>query len=343
MEIILNIEEFSKAIGVSPTTVSHAFSGRGNLSKATRERVLLKSRELGYVPNSNARRLAKGKSNLVTLSWLTSAIGEHSFVMEAIYSLISPFREREYDLVLDIVPDSPRQRSMMIERARSQAEDALIMYDGDWLPTDFLAELALPAHPVINMGMNTLAAIPNTASVKWSSSNQVGQLVDYLLEMGHTRFGVISQYERDQGSLDLVNIVRSRGINLGDTSVIFAGEHPADGDAAMDTLMSLPNPPTAVLTRTDVLAMGAIKAAHRRGLRVPDDVSVSGQDDLPLASALYPPITTIRIDLPEVAKAVAAAAFRLMSDPASEPQSIISECKLIIRDSTGQAPGLENA
>ena len=162
----MNIEEFARLIGVSPTTVSHAFSGRGNLSTATRERVLIKAKELGYVPNTNARRLAKGKSGLVTLTWLTSSIGDHSFVMELIYSLIAPFRDRDYDLVLDIVPDSPRQRRSMIERAKSQAEDVLLLYDGGWLPKEFLREIALPSHPVINMGMESLPPIPHTMSVK---------------------------------------------------------------------------------------------------------------------------------------------------------------------------------
>ena len=134
----------------------------------------------------------------------------------------------------------------------------------------------------------------------------------------------------------MIGVISSK-VDIPEDRIMYAGERAEGGYEAFKQLMSLQNPPTAILSRTDILAIGALKAANEMGMNVPGDVSLSGQDDLPITQALHPTLTTVRMDLPDIARTVAEAAFTLMKDSEIEPRTILCENSLLIRESTGPA------
>lgn len=163
--------------------------------------------------------------------------------------------------------------------------------------------------------------------------------LDHLIALGHERIAFIGGRplgdirERQTG---FVEHLEERGIQVPDEYIKPATNDPAGGDMALRGLLELKTPPTAVICSTDHLATGVLHAAAELELRVPDDLSVIGFDDIPLASFTVPSLTTVRMP---VAEMTAAAARLAMDDPKEDGvQNVVLAPSLVVRQSTGEAP-----
>ncbi|MFD9431842.1 LacI family DNA-binding transcriptional regulator [Streptomyces sp. NPDC060002] len=285
--------DVAQAAGVSQAAVSLVLGDkwRGRVSEATAERVREAARELGYRPNLAARNLRLGRTRTVLLvvpaltteffagvyTGAARVAAEHGFgvVLYPSPEGVGPARD----------PFASAQAALDGVLASSMAADALTAIRGDQLPL-----VMLDSDPSGSLG---------AATVNLDITDGVRQVADHLLGLGHRRFLHLAA---DIPSWTFEVRARELAARVGATAGTSLRTAPApisiDGAlAAAEAALSAPGPrPTAVVCDDDKLAAGVYKALRRLGLRVPDDVSVTGLDDLALATALDPELTTVRLD-----------------------------------------------
>ena len=174
-----------------------------------------------------------------------------------------------------------------------------------------------------------------TSYVQIDVESGVRQALARIVSLGHTRLGYIRS---DQSADRMPLLTANAGLTLDPDLVIQAGVTQQQGYDAAITLLDRPSSrrPTVILTRTDILAAGAVQAAQSLGLDIPGDVSIVGHDDIDLASLLTPPLTTVGINIPNVARAAMELLTALIADR-TQPIIRVLETQLIFRSSLGPA------
>lgn len=285
--------DVARAAGVSQAAVSLVLGDkwRGRVSETTAQRVREAARELGYRPNLAARNLRLGRTRTVLLvvpaltteffagvyTGAARVAAEHGFgvVLYPSPEGVGPARD----------PFASAQAALDGVLASSMAADALTAIRGDQLPL-----VMLDSDPAGSLG---------AATVNLDIADGVRQVADHLLGLGHRHFLHLAA---DIPSWTFEVRARELAARVGAVAGTSLRTAPApisiDGAlAAAEAALSAPGArPTAVVCDDDKLAAGAYKALRRLGLRVPDDVSVTGLDDLALATALDPELTTVRLD-----------------------------------------------
>jgi LacI family transcriptional regulator len=199
-----------------------------------------------------------------------------------------------------------------------------------------LQELSHRRLPIVFLDVGRLK--PLISNIKVDYSQGIGQGVEHIVSLGHHRIGFIS------GPLSL-NSARTRrsaflkcieacGVAERQRSVV-EGNHKIDGgEVAMTKLLSLPKPPTAVLTSNDLTAIGALRAITRVGLRVPEDISVVGFDDIELSQFTQPPLTTVRLSRDELGRRAFDLLYETVQGNQRSGQEIRVGTALVLREST---------
>ncbi|MFD1658008.1 LacI family DNA-binding transcriptional regulator [Streptomyces caeni] len=285
--------DVARAAGVSQAAVSLVLGGkwRGRVSEATAERVRAAARDLGYRPNLAARNLRLGRTRTVLL--VVPALTTEFFA--GVYTGAARIAARHgFGIVLYPSPEGvgpardpfhSAQAALDGVIASSMAADALTAIHGDQLPL-----VMLDSDPDGSLG---------AATVNLDIGDGVRQVAEHLLALGHRRFlhlaaDIPSWTFRTRAQALAAHLARVPGTTLRTTRAPIAID---DARAATEAALTAPGPrPTALVCDDDKLAAGAYKAARRLGLRIPDDLSVTGLDDLALATALDPELTTVRLD-----------------------------------------------
>jgi DNA-binding LacI/PurR family transcriptional regulator len=329
----MTIDEFARAVGVSTTTVSRTLSGRGRISPATRQRILEKMRDLGYTPNVTAQRLAKGRTHTILLDCGTGSVFADVFMMELVRGIQKALERRGYGLLLN-APDGDPLRAVI-----GGAVDGVILVGGDSTgeegvrPAASVAEVIAPhCVPCVVIGHQPAEEQPGVGSVVVGLESGAREAARMLTEYGHRRIAFISSMAEDREREAFRDELAKHGIDLPGEQVIVAGRTMEGGERAMRALLQQPKPPTAVATRTDTLAAGALRAAHRLGVRVPEDVSIIGHDDVPFATVVEPPLTTVRVDCARLGEEAAEMLLELLDKPGEAPAPRIVPTTLVVRE-----------
>ncbi|WP_086600980.1 LacI family DNA-binding transcriptional regulator [Streptomyces swartbergensis] len=326
--------DVAQAAGVSQAAVSLVLGDkwRGRVSEATAQRVREAARDLGYRPNLAARNLRLGRTRTVLLvvpaltteffagvyTGATRVAAEHGFgvVLYPSPEGIGPAPD----------PFASAQAALDGVIASSMAADALTAIRGEALPL-----VMLDSDPSGSLG---------AATVNLDIADGVRQAAEHLLSLGHRRFLHLAA---DVPSWTFEVRARELAARLAEvpgTSVRTA-RSPISIEGAVtaaETALSQPGPrPTAVICDDDQLAAGTYKAARRLGLRVPDDLSVTGLDDLALATAIDPELTTVRLDAELFGERGMRALLAVLEG--REPESGDIPVRLVVRGSTAP-PGL---
>jgi LacI family transcriptional regulator len=164
-----------------------------------------------------------------------------------------------------------------------------------------------------------------------ASAEQAAQL---LVAQGHKHVGFIGSRSPDKLMARFRGMLEECGQALPDSHVIIAGKGSEEGRRALHDLLDRdhPHPVTAVFARTDSLAAGALQAARQRGLRVPQDLSLIGHDDIPFSALMAPPLTTMKVDCGQVGAAAAEMLLRLFHEKDSSPEGLVFSPKLVLRE-----------
>lgn len=329
------LEDVARMAGVSTATVSRCLNAPDKVVERTRVRVLEAVRELGYLPNFGARAMVARRTNTIgaiipTMANAIFARGLQAFQEEA--------RRLGYQL---LVASSSYRADLEEEQARALAArgaDGLLLIGLERAETltAFLAQRGLPA--VVAWTYGAEAALP---TVGFDNRAAMRGLAEEVLRLGHRRVAMISapvaHNDRARARLEgLRDALGAAGLGTG-LRVIETRYGLDEGGAALARLMQGEAPPTAVLCGNDVLAAGAIRQARALGLRVPEDVSITGFDDIELATLVTPALTTVHVPHQEMGR-LAARCLVEMVEQSAQPRPAPLATELRLRDSLGPPP-----
>lgn len=330
------MRDIAAVAGVSQSTVSRVLSGRPSaipIAKGTRDRVVAAAEKVGYRPNPHARGLRGAATMLlgVVVRDITDPL--YSGILEA---LAQAARAYGYNVVLGTVHGEADEAVALTAVLETRHCDAIILLGEMRDQPRLMAELEKTQVPTVaawagsrRVGM-PVVGVDNRAGVT--------EAVEYLIGLGHRRVGMIAGrrfvdfVERRTAWLEAM---AAHELPPPATYCRWSINDPASAGAAMLELMSLPDPPTAVIASTDIMAIGALHAAEVKGLRVPEDVSVVGFDDLPVSAFMNPALTTVHMPIWEIAKiAVDEAISRVAPEKRHLPfVAQVVRPWLVIRDS----------
>lgn len=306
------------------------------ISEETRQRVLLAADDLGYRPNSAARMLVSGNTETVALILSDSRILlSDAFVPQLLYGISSANREHGYHVLLDGLEHDGAQMTFgrLVESRRI---DGMIVLNPQTDDLE-LRQLVDREFPVVLIGS---IRHPREHSVNFSTRQGIAAATRHLVELGHTRFGMVPFSHAGLIATDVrVAMLRSAlkgyGLVLEDDAVEYAAFSSESGEIATRTLHQRRPDVTAIFAGNDTIAVGALSALRQVGASVPADISVVGFDDLPFARFLNPPLTTIRTDGVDTGRKAAQLLFQILRNEAVAERQLQSPTEFIVRASTG--------
>ena len=340
----VTLKTVAERVGVSPMTVSNAFSRPDQLSAALRKRILDTAAELGYVgPDPAARTLARGSTGTVGI-----LIGEtlrYAFSDEFSAVFLSSIAEElaRAGLALTILPPEGTDR---VVPARDVAMDAAIGYSCRYGAEglDWLRRRGLPMVQVDQ------PVDPEVSSINIEDRSGARAVAEHVVDLGHRAIAVLVVEPRvehqERGSHQESRMAGWRDAldpaGIDPTVVWCAVSDQESGYLAVRELLTRPDRPTALLCFSDALAAGALRAAREAGLVVPADLTVVGFDDSPLAQRTDPPLTTVRQDARAKGREAAAVVIAALDDQRSgrAPQirHVVLPTELVVRGSSGPPP-----
>jgi DNA-binding LacI/PurR family transcriptional regulator len=338
------MQDIADAAGVSQSTVSRILTGSHvaiPINPATRERVLEAARRMRYRPNPLARGLRGSRTML--LGVIVREITD-PFFAGAVDAISGEASKRGYNVVLGHAHGNTTEAIALRAVLETRHCDAIILV-GDTSDQPLLLKDLHETNVIVVGAWQGSSSLEGVTTVNVDNRAGIYALIDHLLELGHRRIAFIGGRfaagsplgDIQQRLLAFSDRMAERGVEVPESYIVEAQNNLGSGAAAFEGLMRLPQPPTAVVASTDVLALGALHGACRLDLAVPDAVSIAGFDDLPEAEYSNPPLTTVRQPIAEMA-AVAVRAAIDEADHDIEPIVETLSPLLIIRDSTGPAP-----
>lgn len=325
--------DVARAAGVSQATVSLVLGDkwRGRVSAATAERVRQAAHEIGYRPNLAARNLRLGRTRtaLLVVPALTN-----EFFARVYTGAASVAAEHGFGVVLYPSPDGTGPARDPFASARA-ALDGVIASS---MAADALGALHGTGLPLVMLDSDPSAPGP-AARVNLDVADGMRQVTEHLLALGHRRFVHLASAVDTWTFAVRAEAVREalRGVPGTDVRTVRAALDVRAGRTAAEGVLALPGPrPTAIVCDDDILAAGACKAARRLGLRVPDDLSVTGFDDLALATAVEPELTTVRLPAEQVGERGMNALLAVLDGRTAETGSL--PVHLVARGSSAPPP-----
>ena len=328
--------DVAKLAGVSRSTVSFVLNNRRgraiSITEKTRQKVLEAAQQLGYAPNALARSLRSGQSYTVGVL-IPNLYNPH--YLELLEGIEQELADHSYHLALVVTNFDPERERSCLQSLFQQRLDGLILMPTFWdLLSDEVRLLSDRGRPMV--------FLPDEGSgVDWVAPDIRGgaeMLMEHLLALGHCRIGFINgavrpKLTQTRHAVYCEKLVAA-GVPCDESLICDCGPTMQDGYQAATKLLSSSRPPTAIWAINDLLAVGALRAIHARGLRVPEDVALAGFDGTALAAQLYPPLTTIRSPARLMGRRAVQILLRRIEDPKCKPMQTLFETELIVRRST---------
>ena len=328
----MKLAEVARIAGVSPATVSRVLSGQAPVAVPTRERVLSVIRDLRFQPNLHAQALAGGRTR--TLGMIVSNI-ENPFFLGVFCSLEDLGNRQGYEVVVENTGYHPDR---LVEAMRSMLKRrvvglAVIVSEMDRSLIDELAGLRTPI-VFYDVGRPER----NITNIRINYQQGMLRTAQYLYSLGHRRFGFVGHHAGlgplQERKRTFIEVMRGFGsaVRWGAAA---GSDSPEGGRLAAGELLASTLRPTAILCVNDWMATGVLRQLRDRDLRVPEDVSVAGFDNIALAEHLCPSLTTARIPQRQIGELAFEA---LVFDSPDRPRDIVIDPDLIVRESTGPSP-----
>lgn len=328
--------EIARLAGVSQATVSRVLNNDPQVNEEMRQRVLAVVESLGYVPDARAQSLRAQRTRLLGLvvHRAPSALAYDPFFSALIASIIDQAGKHNYHLCVDAARTARSQRAIYEELLRTRRVDGLILVESE-TRDQRIARLSQEGFPFVLIGRYQ----PEDALYSVDNDN-IGasrMAVEYLIAKGHTRIaylggsaGLTVTRDRLQGYREALE---AHGIPYDPCLALFTESSIAGGMNAMHDLLSLDQPPTALLAMDDLIAVGAMREAQRRGIRIPQQMAIVGFNDTPLCSLVEPALTSVAIDIPALARVATEHLIHLIEGRTVSPIRTIVPAKLVVRES----------
>jgi LacI family transcriptional regulator len=327
----ITIIDVANEADVSYATVSRVINNKGSINPATREKVLRAMAKLGYVANLQARSLAGGRSNVIGLlvyDLNTSYIGE---IMRGIDDELA---NANYDVMLYTTHRRKTKESAYVATlTRGLADGLLLVLPHE--PAGYIETLRRRNFPYILIDHRGNGQDgPAVGATNWQGAYEA---TSYLLELGHHSIGFITGRMDEGCAQDRLagykSALKAWGLPI-DPDLIYEGNFlQPSGYAGAAALLALAERPTAIFASNDISAFGVMEAVRSLGLNIPNDISVVGFDDIPQATGVHPPLTTVRQPLEEMGRTATKMLLKCLEDPQNPVERVQLPTQLIIRES----------
>jgi DNA-binding LacI/PurR family transcriptional regulator len=330
------LKDVAVLAGVSVKTVSNVVNGYGFVKPENRRRVEEALSATGYRPNLGARNLRRGRTGFIALVVPELSI---PYFGELAGGIIAAAAEHDWSVLIEQTQgDRDRERDTIAALGPHMVDGALVSPQA--VET---ADVALPAVPVVLLGEHPLALPLDHVGIDNVTAARTA--VRHLIDLGRTRIAAIGQHPTRGTATQRLAGYRQAIAEAGLPELVAPAlrYHHSDGAAAMVQLLNRPEPPDAVFCFNDMLALGAIRAAHDRGVRIPHDLAVVGFDNTEHSAYSIPALTTIAPDKAALAKAAVDLVHRRATDRVADrvtdkedfpPQDVAIPFALEVREST---------
>lgn len=327
------LEDVAREAGVSTATVSRCLNTPDRVVETTRKRVLTVVHRLGYSPNFGARALAAKRTNTIGAVIPTM---ENAVFAKGIQEFQEELGRHGFTLLISSSSYQESLEAKQIRTLASRGADGVLLI-GHHRNKDiyqFLAQQSIPVLTAWVFDINN--EIP---SVGFDNKLAMKELATEVVKFGHTNIAAISadQTANDRAHARIVGIreaMTDHGLDPGQLKVIEVPYGIETGGAAFAALVSGPNRPTVVMCGNDVLAVGALRQARRMGLRVTEDISITGFDDIELATVVEPAVTTVHVPHREMGRKAAQLLIGMVNGK-YPPESVQLTTHLCMRGTLG--------
>ena len=333
----LNIGEFAKLSGVSKTTVSMAFNDDPRIPQKTKEKVLKAAKKFGYQPSMVARSLRSKKTKAIGLR-LPSIT--NPFFPQIVKGVEDAALKNGYSVIFCNFDEEIEKESLYFQMFENRWIDGIIFsgVTGDKQEINYIEEIQKKGIPIVFIDRGLEGHFSDVVMIDNDEATYKG--TKYLLDLGHKRIGFVNGpteirlfAKRLKGHK---KALQEKRVEL-DESLIVEGEQSSKtAESAVRQFLAQTLSPTAIFTTSDLVAIAVLRAVQKSGLKVPEDISVMGFDDIPLASLVNPSLTTIAQPIQEIGR----EAFKLLIDRIERKDSpkrkIVLDTKLVVRESTAK-------
>jgi LacI family transcriptional regulator len=332
--VLLSIRDVAKRAGVSIATVSRTINGRSSVAPHLARRVWRAINELGFYPDTQARALVSGRSR--TFGLIISDI-TNPFFPEIVQGFEDLAVQNNYEILTSSTVNDSRRMALSVRRMieRSVEGVAVVTFG---MEGGLLNELKSRRVPLVFIDVGP--AVPRVSNIRIDYLHGIRQAVQHLAALRHERVAFISG-PMMLGSAGarlqaFLQAMREIGLHVNDRWVI-EGNHTMEGGmAAAQRILAMPDRPTAVLCSNDMTAIGVMRESYRRGVRVPQDLSVIGFDDIRIAQFVSPPLTSVKMSQTEIAELAFTALLVEVQRQIASPNGseYLLRTSLVLREST---------
>jgi DNA-binding LacI/PurR family transcriptional regulator len=337
----ITIKELARQAGVSHSTVSRALNNHPAIARETVERIQELARELNYIPSHSARSLKTNRSHMLGVIVHRIADPFYSEVLGGIQNVAHQF---QYGMFVSASENDIVRQAALIRGMFGRQADALIIGDS-FFTSAHVNELGIRV-PTVFVHNRASELLPH--SIYHDDVNATRALTRHLLDLGHSRIafggnergGLLHQQRRE----GVVAELKSAGLELQrEYDLLAPNGQMSSGAWLAKQLLNMPERPTGIICFNDMQAIGVMQTLQQANVRIPEDISVTGFDDLPLAEFIYPALTTYCQPIWELGELAAHVALHLLGETVQElhvSEPIITvQGRLMVRRSTA-APTL---
>ena len=312
---MVSMKDIAKQCHVSVASVSKALNGYSDIGEDTRNLIIRTAHEMGYLPNSSARALKTKKSYNLGVLFVDAAMNglTHEYFNHVLESFKYTAEERGYDITF-IAGHAGGQNMSFYERCRYRGVDGVLVACFKYYEEDIqdLIRSDLPVVTIDHTFEGKIAVVSNNVQ-------GVEELVNYIYSMGHRKIAYIHGDDTPVTRNRLSGLYRTTqryGLDIPDEYVKQAAYRNLEMAAeATEELLDLPNPPTCIMYPDDYAAVGGMNVIKERGLRIPEDISVTGYDGIELVRMMDPKLTTLCQDTGKIGSTAAHKLINLIEHP----------------------------
>ena len=328
------IKQVADLAGVSTATVSRVLDDSSGVSQELIDRVRSAVRTLDYRPNRAARNLRKRVAQ--TIGVVISDI-QNPFFTSVVRGIEKVLVEADFILLLCNSDEDPKREKIHLSTLKSEGVAGIILASTR-SDAESYHQLLNSRTPLVGIDRTPEQLSMDVVSV--TNNRGANNAVSHLADMGHRRIALICGPRQlstaRERYLGYEEAVRSRQLAQSDEVVRFSDFRQSGGYDSMQSLLDLPEPPTAVLVANNLMTLGALQAIHERNLVIPDQIAVVGFDDVPWATSLQPPLTAVAQPTYELGIAAAQLLLDRLHEPDRPFRHVVLETQLMIRASSGR-------
>lgn len=325
-----NIRDVSKRSGVSVATVSRAFSSPDKVSEEARAKVFAAAEEIGYKPNHLSKIFRSNRTDTIVVMVPDLA---NPFFSRVLLGIEKVAAESGLSTLLSDTRDDPKIERSCIDLVHTRRADGLIQLGSSTLSDLGYADLQLP--PFVHAIENPEQTVSPSVCIDNVSACEA--IVDYLISLGHKKIGVIGGQMESQITRRRLDGYRKAmnkaDLPVDDDLIVYGDYSLASGAQAAQKILSRARRVTALFCMSDDIAIGAMSAAQESGIRVPDELSITGFDNIEYGRYVHPALTTVTQSAEMIGKVAMELMAELLSDSTIAPRRHLLPTELVVRKS----------